>query len=67
MEIVMLQVLLGLGIALGNWLSLAIAALPTTAVILYRIGVEERALGEEFGDEYDRYRAETCRLFPGIY
>ncbi|MGD8328257.1 MAG: isoprenylcysteine carboxylmethyltransferase family protein [Gemmatimonadales bacterium] len=63
----MLLAFLGLGIALGNWLSLALAALPTTAVVLYRIGVEEQALAHEFGDEYQRYREQTSRLVPGIY
>lgn len=57
----------GFGIALGNWASLALAVVPTTAVILYRISVEERAMVEEFGDAYARYREETYRLFPGIY
>lgn len=63
----MLLAFLGLGIALGNWLSLALAVLPTTAVILYRIAVEERALVAQFGGEYERYREQTSRLIPGIY
>jgi len=63
----MLLAFLGFGIALGNWLSLALAVLPTTAVILFRIGVEERALTEQFGDEYHRYREQTARLVPGIF
>ena len=58
---------LGFGIALGNWLSLFLAVFPTTAVILYRISVEEQALLAEFGEEYERYRAATKRLVPGIY
>ena len=58
---------LGFGIALGNWLSLFLAVFPTTAVILYRISVEEEALLAEFGEEYGRYRAATKRLIPGIY
>jgi len=62
----MLLAFAGLGIALGNWLSLALAVVPTTAVILFRVNVEERALMEEFGDVYARYREETYRLFPGL-
>ena len=44
-----------------------IAVIPTTALLLFRVGVEERALQVQFGDEYARYRNETSRLFPSIY
>ena len=32
-----------------------------------RIRAEERLLHERFGAEYERYRAHTWRLVPGIY
>jgi protein-S-isoprenylcysteine O-methyltransferase Ste14 len=43
---------------------LALLSLP---VLNYRIGLEEGMLIEEFGEEYERYRERTWRLFPYIY
>ncbi|MFI6998803.1 methyltransferase family protein [Nocardia sp. NPDC050175] len=57
----------GLGLAAGNWLSLLIAvALPVYA-LSRRIDVEERALVETIGRPYERYRAGTKRLVPGVW
>jgi protein-S-isoprenylcysteine O-methyltransferase Ste14 len=35
--------------------------------LLARIRSEERLLAEQFGAEYENYRARTWRLFPGIF
>jgi protein-S-isoprenylcysteine O-methyltransferase Ste14 len=35
--------------------------------LVARIRAEEKLLGEQFGAEYDAYRARTWRLFPGLY
>jgi protein-S-isoprenylcysteine O-methyltransferase Ste14 len=35
--------------------------------LVARIRSEERLLAEHFGTEYERYRARTWRLLPGIY
>jgi protein-S-isoprenylcysteine O-methyltransferase Ste14 len=59
-------VFVGFGAVLGNWVSLALAALPTAALV-HRIAVEERMLVETFGDEYVRYCARTHRLLPRIW
>jgi protein-S-isoprenylcysteine O-methyltransferase Ste14 len=54
----------GIGLALGNWLSLAISvALPTLAYS-YRIAIEERALVETLGRAYVDYMTRTKRLIP---
>ena len=58
---------LGLGLALANWLSLALLFLPMLYTTLYRIRVEEEALREHFGEEYAAYASATKRLVPGIY
>ena len=58
---------LGFGLAFANWLSVALLFLPILAATLYRIRVEEAALGEHFGEEYLAYARETRRLVPGIY
>jgi protein-S-isoprenylcysteine O-methyltransferase Ste14 len=60
-------VFVAVGIHSRNWLSLAIAVVPTTAVLLYRIHVEEAALIRAFGSEYLDYSKTTKRLIPGLY
>ncbi|WP_049971408.1 methyltransferase family protein [Haladaptatus cibarius] len=60
--------LVGLGIAVGNWLSFLIILLPGLVGYGYRISVEERALREELGDDYRNYATETpYRLVPKIW
>lgn len=57
----------GFGLAFANWLSAALVFLPLLLATLYRIRVEEQALREHFGDEYELYACVTKRLVPGIY
>lgn len=57
----------GFGLALSNWLSLALLFLPMLYTTLYRMRVEEAALRAHFGEEYANYASETKRLVPGIY
>jgi protein-S-isoprenylcysteine O-methyltransferase Ste14 len=58
---------LGLGVAFANWLSIAIIFVPILAASLYRIRIEERALFENFGEEYSEYARSTKRLIPKLY
>jgi protein-S-isoprenylcysteine O-methyltransferase Ste14 len=60
-------IFLAIGIYSRNGISLAIAVVPPTLALLYRIQVEETALREAFGEEYIAYSRTTKRLFPGIY
>ena len=63
----LLVALVGLGIALDNWLSLlALSALPLVGVLL-RIRAEEAALSNALGERYARYAARTDRLIPGVW
>lgn len=57
----------GLGLCLGNWMSLAAVAIPILAVFLWRIHVEEAALLAGLGSQYRSYMDRTKRLFPGVY
>lgn len=59
--------ILGLGIALGNWASLALLALGSLAGFGYRVAVEERALLAALGPEYAEYMQGTRRLIPWVY
>jgi protein-S-isoprenylcysteine O-methyltransferase Ste14 len=63
----LLLVFLAVGLHARNWIGLAVAFLPTTAALLYRMDVEERALTEAFGEEYVAYSRDTKRLVPGLY
>jgi protein-S-isoprenylcysteine O-methyltransferase Ste14 len=63
----LLVTLIGLGAALGNWLSvLALAVLPTIGLVV-RIRVEERALLESLGEPYRAYAEHRHRLLPGVW
>ncbi|MDQ2791282.1 MAG: isoprenylcysteine carboxylmethyltransferase family protein [Actinomycetota bacterium] len=58
---------LGIGLALGNWLSPAVLALVPTLGFVRRITVEEQALSAQLGDSYRRYAATHRRLIPGLW
>jgi protein-S-isoprenylcysteine O-methyltransferase len=62
-----LMAFLGLGLTLGNWVSLAMLLAPTLLVFQRRMNVEESALIQAFGSRYQDYMRRTKRLLPGIY
>ncbi len=57
----------GLGLALDNWLSLAILGVVPLLGHLPRIRVEETELERGLGEAYRRYEEETERLVPGVW
>jgi len=57
----------GLGVFFGNWLSLVVLMIPTTLVVIHRIGLEESVLLSALGPAYNAYRARTKRLIPGFF
>ena len=63
----MLLVQAGFGIALGNFLSMAICIVIPLHGVLSRISHEEEALSRGLGDEYRTYAARTSCLVPGIW
>jgi len=63
----MLLIFLAFGLHARNWASLAVAILPTTLALLYRIRIEEAVLNEAFGEEYRAYSRVTKRLIPGVF
>ena len=58
---------LGLGLSFGSWISLGFSTVPFFIAALYRMRVEEAALGRALGREYADYVARTRRLIPKIY
>ena len=57
----------GMGVALGNWLSVAAMLGTTVLVYLYRVHVEERALATTIGEPYREYMRTRKRFIPGIW
>jgi protein-S-isoprenylcysteine O-methyltransferase Ste14 len=55
------------GLYVGNWLSLLALVASVTAGLVYRITVEERALGQDVGDAYREYAATHKRLVPFVW
>jgi protein-S-isoprenylcysteine O-methyltransferase Ste14 len=58
---------IGAGLAIANWVVLAIIAVIGISSRLYRIRVEEEMLRTALGDSYKIYSEKTWRLIPFIY
>jgi protein-S-isoprenylcysteine O-methyltransferase Ste14 len=63
----LLLIFLGIGLHSRNWQGLAVAFLPSTVALLYRIRIEEAVLNTTFGPDYAAYSRATKRLIPGLY
>jgi protein-S-isoprenylcysteine O-methyltransferase Ste14 len=55
---------IGIGLALGNWISFALLTFATIATYAYRVAVEERALLEAIGEPYGSYMKGRTRFIP---
>jgi protein-S-isoprenylcysteine O-methyltransferase Ste14 len=58
---------LGLGLCVGNWLSIVLLLVPIFLVFLRRMNVEEAALLQGLGEPYREYMRHTKRLVPAFY
>jgi protein-S-isoprenylcysteine O-methyltransferase Ste14 len=63
----MILVFVGIGLMLGNWISLACLAVIPTLGLVFRIRTEERVLIAGLGDPYRRFLAGRARLLPGVW
>jgi len=63
----MLLTFAGIGLALGNWLSLACVLLVPLVGLVLRIRVEERTLLAELGEPYRRFAEGRARLVPHVW
>jgi protein-S-isoprenylcysteine O-methyltransferase Ste14 len=63
----LLLIVAGFGLAVGNWLSLALCLLLPLPAVVWRIRVEEAELERVLGEAYAAYRARTARLVPGLW
>ncbi len=58
---------IGVAISLRNIIAVILSLILCTICFGIRIIVEEKALGERFGQEFDEYRINTWRLIPFIW
>jgi protein-S-isoprenylcysteine O-methyltransferase Ste14 len=63
----LLVALVGIGLLLDNWLALAFVAAATLCALVYRIGVEERALEAALGARFREYASTRKRLIPYVW
>jgi protein-S-isoprenylcysteine O-methyltransferase len=63
----LLMASLGLGIALGTWLSIAACLVPPLIGFGLRLRHEEVVLARELGEPYRAYMQRTKRLVPGVW
>jgi protein-S-isoprenylcysteine O-methyltransferase Ste14 len=57
----------GIGLATGNWVSLMGAVLSVAIAYAWRIRVEEAALHERFGAEFEAQRKRTWAIIPLVW
>lgn len=58
---------LGIGLALGSWMSVLLLVAGSTMVYLYRMHVEEHALLAAIGEPYRQFMVTRKRLIPFVY
>lgn len=58
---------LGVLVALGNAVPVAVFACTHLPLVLHRVRVEEKVLAGHFGESWQAYASRTWRLFPGIW
>ena len=58
---------LGLGIALGTWLSIPACLVPPLIAFGVRLRHEEAVLVQALGEPYRAYMRRTKRLVPGVW
>lgn len=56
----------GAGLAMGDFIALAILTIPVTVAFNYRITIEESFLVKKFGKDYQEYRQQTKKLLPSL-
>ncbi|HEX4437464.1 MAG TPA: isoprenylcysteine carboxylmethyltransferase family protein [Solirubrobacteraceae bacterium] len=63
----MIFVFVGIGLMLGNWISLACMAVIPMLGLIFRIRTEEGVLIAGIGESYRRFLATRARLLPGVW
>jgi protein-S-isoprenylcysteine O-methyltransferase Ste14 len=63
----LLLALAGAGLAMGDWLALALMTVAPFYAFHARIAIEEKMLREKFGADYSAYAKNTYKLIPLLY
>lgn len=58
---------LGIGLCMGNWASVAAIVAGLLLSLLFRIRAEDAALGDRFGEAFADYRKRRSALIPGVW
>jgi protein-S-isoprenylcysteine O-methyltransferase Ste14 len=61
-----MMMFIGIGLALGSWVSFVLLTVATIATYSYRVAVEERVLLETIGEPYASYLKQRKRFIPYI-
>ena len=56
----------GLGLCVQSWIAMLVCLGLMALAYTYRISLEEKALHQKFGKEYDSYAKKTPMILPGI-
>ena len=67
MYLALLLYAVGQALAAPNWLVGPSYGVAVVLIVALRVGPEERMMLEEFGKDYEVYRAATKRLVPGVW
>jgi protein-S-isoprenylcysteine O-methyltransferase Ste14 len=67
MYLALLTYSVGQALVLPNWLAGPSYGVAMVLMFAFRLGPEERMMLEEFGNDYEAYRATTKRLIPGTW
>ncbi len=60
-------IFLGIGLALGNWISAVVMTAAVALIYWFRVSVEERALLSVIGEPYRAYMKRTRRFIPYLF
>jgi protein-S-isoprenylcysteine O-methyltransferase Ste14 len=61
-----MMMFIGVGLALGNWVSFALVTISAILLYSYRVSVEEKVLLATIGEPYGTYMKERKRFIPYI-
>lgn len=62
-----MAIVIGFSITMNSIYSFMVLVLPVFIAVIFRIGVEEKVLIKEFGNNYLEYKSKTKRLIPGVF
>jgi protein-S-isoprenylcysteine O-methyltransferase Ste14 len=63
----LLLIIMGFSVTMNSIYSYIALSVPVFLAVSYRISVEEKVLINEFGENYNKYKAKTKKIIPGIY